>query len=93
MLPLVRLFSCQHGGMVGHIRRHFKNNFLLWIVGFLREVFKSLSLLEGVIMALKNWAGMDSFPIHGLYQFKYSQAALGPTHRFAHFFLRGFNEG
>ena len=34
-------------------------------------------------------AGMDVFPIHRLTLFKYSQAVLGQTHRFAHFFLKG----
>ena len=38
-------------------------------------------------------AGMDSFPIHRLTLFKYSQAVLGPMHRFAHFFLRDYLHG
>ena len=45
----------------------------------------------GMKMAFKNWAGMDSFPIHRLTQFKYSQAVLGPTHCFAKFLPEGIN--
>ena len=82
--------SCQHGGNGwAHPETFQKYSFLLWIVGFLGEVFKSKSFLERVIMALKNWAGIDSFPIHRLNQFKYSQVVLGPMQCFAHFFLRG----
>ena len=61
-----RIASCQHGGVAGHVHRHFRilfvdNRFL----GGGRGVSSPYSSL-GMKMALKNCTGMDSFPIHRL---------------------------
>ena len=70
------------------------SEYFLWIVGFYGEGGGSSPYSSlGMKLALKNWAEMDSFLIHHLIYFKYSQAVLGPAHHFAHFFLRGLNEG
>ena len=37
-------------------------------------------------------AGMDSFPFTDLLSLNILRQFLGPTHRFAHFFLRGLNQ-
>ena len=90
MLPLVSLISCQHGGNGQAHPRTFK---LLFSFVDSRFLVRGFQVQIFLIMALKNWAGMDSFPIHQLNQFKCSEAVLGPTHRFTHFFLRALNEG
>ena len=63
MQPLGRSLLASMGGMVGHVRRHFR---ILFVDSrFLGVVFKSYSS-SGMKMALQNLTGMDSFPIHRL---------------------------
>ena len=51
-----------------------------------------LSWIEAMLQVL--WAGMDSFPFTDLLSFKnILRQFLGPSHRFAHFFLRGLSAG
>ena len=66
MQPLAGFASCQHGGGgggVGHVCRHFRIFFV--DSQFLGRVFKSISS-SGMKIALKNWAGIDSFPFTDL---------------------------
>ena len=68
-----RIASCQHwggggGGIVGHVRRHFR---ILFVDSRFLEREGGGGVLSpypssGMKMALKNWTGMDSFPIHRL---------------------------
>ena len=66
MQPLAGSLLASMGGMVGHVRRHFRTLFV--DSRFLRGGgggFKSIFFL-GDENGLKNLAGMDSFPIHRL---------------------------
>ena len=65
MQPLAGSLLASMGRIVGHVRRHFRilsvdSQFLEGGGGGGSSPYSSL----GMKMALKNWAGMDSFPIH-----------------------------
>ena len=69
------------------------SGYFLWIVGFLGRVFKSVFFLGDENVFEKNWAGIDSFPFTDLLSLNILRQFLGPSHRFAHLFLKGLNVG
>ena len=64
MQPLSGFSSCQHEGMVGHVRRHFR---ILFVDSrFLGEVFKSKFFLGNETGLEKNGPEWIPFPIYRL---------------------------